>query len=65
MRARACMNHETLELKTIEIMREAQMKYRLTSTPSFVFYGAKGEQMREYKPFTDLMEKHFKDPHKH
>jgi len=64
-RAQACMNHEALELKTIEIMREAQMKYRLNSTPSFVFYDAKGEQMKEYKPFTDLMEKHFKDPHKH
>lgn len=64
-RAHACMNHETLELKTIEIMREAQMKYRLNSTPSFVFYDAKGERLEEYKPFTDLMEKHFKDPHKH
>lgn len=64
-RARTCMNHEALELKTIELMREAQTKYRLNSTPSFVFYDAKGEQMREYKPFTDLMEKHFKDPHKH
>lgn len=64
-RARTCMNHEALELKTIELMREAQTKYRLNSTPSFVFYDAKGEQMREYKPFTDLMDKHFKDPHKH
>lgn len=64
-RARACMNHEALELKTIELMREAQMKYRLNSTPSFVFYDEKGVQMKEYKPFTDLMEKHFKDPHKH
>lgn len=64
-RARACMNHEALELKTVELMREAQVKYRISSTPSFVFYNDKGEQVQDYKPFTDLMEKHFKDPHKH
>ncbi|MFN7115096.1 MAG: thioredoxin domain-containing protein [Alphaproteobacteria bacterium] len=64
-RARACMNHEALELKTVELMREAQMKYRISSTPSFVFYDDKGQQIKEYKPFTDLMDKHFKDPHKH
>lgn len=64
-RARACMNHEALELKTIELMREAQVKYRVNSTPSFVFYNDKGAPMQDYKPFTDLMEKHFKDPHKH
>jgi protein-disulfide isomerase len=64
-RARACMNHQALELKTVELMREAQMKYRLNSTPSFVFYDDKGEQIKDYKPFTELMDAHFKDPHKH
>jgi len=65
MRAHACMNDSGLELKTVEVMREAQTRYRLNSTPSFVFYDANGAPLKEYKPFTDLMEKHFKDPHKH
>lgn len=64
-RARACLNHKALELKTVEVMREAQAKYRINSTPTFVFYDDKGNRLKAYKPFTDLMDKHMKDHHHH
>lgn len=64
-RAKECMNNEALEIKTIELMREAQVKYNINSTPSFVFYDKDGNQMKDYKPFTELMEKNFKHDHKH
>jgi len=64
-KARDCLAHRPLEDKILQVMQEGQMKYRVNSTPSFVFYDNKGEQLQEYKPFTDLMEKHFKDAHKH
>lgn len=64
-KARACINHEALELKTVALMREGQVKYKINSTPSFVFYDQSGNQMQEYKAFTDLLEKHFEHNHKH
>lgn len=64
-KARACLANKPLEDQILKVMQEAQVKYNINSTPSFVFYDDKGEQMKEYKPFTDLMEKHFKDAHKH
>jgi len=64
-KSRACLANKPLEDQILKVMQEAQVKYNINSTPSFVFYDDKGEQMKEYKPFTDLMEKHFKDAHKH
>lgn len=64
-RARACMGSEALERRTVELMREAQNEYKINSTPSFVFFDKDGNRLKEYKSFTDLMEKYLKDAHVH
>lgn len=64
-RAQACMNSPALEVKLMQLMQEAQTKYNINSTPSFVFYDKDGNQMKDFKPFTELMEKNFKNDHKH
>ncbi len=64
-RAQACMNDKNLEMKIMELMQEANTKYKVNSTPSFVFFDKDGKEMQEFKPFTELMEKNFKHDHQH
>lgn len=64
-RAQACMNDKNLEIKIMELMQEASTKYKVNSTPSFVFFDKDGKEMQEFKPFTELMEKNFKHDHQH
>lgn len=64
-RAQACMNDKALEMKIMELMQEANTKYKVNSTPSFVFFDKDGKEMQEFKPFTELMEKNFKHDHQH
>lgn len=64
-RAQACLNDKVLETKIMSLMQEANTKYNVNSTPSFVFFDKDGNPMKEFKPFTELMEKNFKHDHKH
>ncbi len=64
-RAQACLNDKGLETKIMQLMQEANTKYNVNSTPSFVFFDKDGNPMKDFKPFTELMEKNFKHDHKH